>query len=81
MAGCTWVVILHRVMRTRLRTVNAGLTPERALEQLKHIQHHCIRLNGTTPMMGACSINDELSEVLNVLREKKPDDSRQLTLL
>ena len=78
---CFMALILHRVMRTRLRDANAGLTPERALEQLRRIQHHRIRLNGTTPVTGVSSINDQQSEVLNALRVKKPDVSQQLTLL
>ena len=78
---CFMALILHRVMRTRLSDANAGLTPERALEQLRRIQHHSIRLNGTTPVTGVSSINDQQSEVLNALRVKKPDVSQQLTLL
>ena len=39
------------------------------------------RLNGTDPVTGVSSINDEQSEVLNALRVKKPDVSQQLTLL
>lgn len=78
---CFMALILHRVMRSRLRAVNAGLTPERALEQLRRIQHHRIRLNGAEPVTGVSSINDQQSEVLNALRVKKPDVSQQLTLL
>lgn len=78
---CFMALILHRVMRSRLREVNAGLTPERALEQLRRIQHHRIRLNGAEPVTGVSSINDQQSEVLNALRVKKPDVSQQLTLL
>ena len=78
---CFMALILHRVMRSRLRAVNAGLTPERALEQLRRIQHHRIRLNGAEPVTGVSSINDQQSEVLNALRVKKPDVSQQGTLL
>ena len=78
---CFMALILHRVMRTRLRDAKAGLTPERALEQLRRIQHHRIRLNGATPVAGVSSINDQQSEVLNALRVKKPDVFQQLTLL
>ncbi len=78
---CFMALILHRVMRTRLRAANAGLTPERALEQLHRIQHHRIRLNGATPVTGVSSINDEQNEVFHALRVKKPVASQQLTLL
>jgi transposase len=78
---CFMALILHRVMRTRLRAAETGVTPERALEQLRRIQHHRIRLNGAEPVTGVSSINDQQSEVLNALRVKKPDVSQQLTLL
>ena len=78
---CFMALILHRVMRTRLRAANSNLTPERALEQLRRIQHHRIRLNGATPVTGVSSINNEQDEVLHALRVKKPVASPQLTLL
>jgi transposase len=77
---CFMALILHRVMRTRLRDANTGMTPERALEQLRRIQHHRIRLNGTTPVTGVSSINNQQSEILNALRVKKPEVSQQLKL-
>lgn len=78
---CFMALILHRVMRTRLRAANAGLSPERALEQLHRIQHHRIRLNGAEPVTGVSSINDEQNKVFHALRVKKPIASQQLTLL
>ena len=78
---CFMALILHRIMRTRLRAANAGVTPERALEQLHRIQHHRIRLNGAEPVTGVSSINTDQSEVLSALRVKKPVAPQQLTLL
>jgi len=72
---------VHRVMHSRLRAAHSGLTPERALEQLRRIQHHRIRINGTDPVTGVSSINDEQNEVLHALRVKKPVAAQQLTLL
>ncbi len=37
---CFMALILHRVMRSRLKAADAGYTPERALEQLQRIRHH-----------------------------------------
>jgi transposase len=42
---CFMALILHRVMRMRLRAANAGVTPERALQSLKRIQHHRVSIN------------------------------------
>ncbi|AKU11334.1 transposase [Azoarcus sp. CIB] len=78
---CFMALILHRIMRARLRAADTGLTPERALEQLHRIQHHRIRLNGAEPVTGVSSINSDQSEVLSALRVKKPVAPQQLTLL
>lgn len=78
---CFMALILHRVMRARLRAAHTGLTPERALEQLRRIQHHRIRLNGAKPVTGVSSINEGQSEVFSALRVKKPVTTQQLTLL
>ena len=80
-AICFMVLILHRVMRSRLRASHTGLTPERALDQLHRIQHHRVRLNGAPPVSGVSSIQECQSEVLHALRVKKPVASQQLTLL
>ena len=78
---CFMALILHRVMRARLRAAHTGLTPERALEQLHRIQHHRVRLGGAEPVTGVSSINAHQSEVLSALRVKKPVAPQQLMLL
>lgn len=78
---CFMALILHRVMRSRLRAAHTGLTPERALEQLRRIQHHRIRLNGAEPVTGVSAINVEQSGVLSALKVRKPVALQQLTLL
>jgi transposase len=78
---CFIALILHRIMRTRLRAASTSLSPERALEQLRRIQHHRIRINGATSVTGVSSINNEQDEVLHALRVKKPIAPQQLTLL
>ena len=39
-------------MRQRLKTANASLSPERALEYLRRIRHHQIPLNAREPLTG-----------------------------
>ncbi|HXH02407.1 MAG TPA: IS1634 family transposase [Candidatus Competibacteraceae bacterium] len=78
---CFMALVLHRVMRARLRAAHTGLSPERALEQLRRIQHHRVRLGGGEPVTGVSSINAHQSEVLSALRVKKPVAPQQLTLL
>ena len=78
---CFMALILHRIMRTRLRAANTGVSPERALEQLHRIQHHRVRLGSAEPVTGVSSINIDQSELLSALRVKKPVAGQQLTLL
>lgn len=78
---CFMALILHRVMRMRLRASNAGLTPERALQALKRIQHHRVSINGAQPLAGVSSITDEDSKVFKALKVKIPTQSQQLSLL
>ena len=74
-------LILHRVMRLRLRQGNTGMTPERALQSLKRIQHHRVAINGAQPLSGVSSMSAEHNEVLKALKIKAPSQSQQLSLL
>lgn len=78
---CFMALILHRVMRSRLRAANTGLSPERAMEVLHRIQHHRIRLGAAEPVTGVSSIDNDQSDLLSALRVKKPIAGQQLTLL
>ena len=78
---CFMALILHRVMRLRLRAANTGLTPERALQSLRRIQHHRVSINGAPPLSGSSSMTDEQHEVLKALGVKQPRQPEQLMLL
>jgi transposase len=78
---CFMALILHRVMRMRLRAANTGVTPERALQSLKRIQHHRVSINGAPPLCGVSSMTTEQNEVLAALKVKQPSQFKQLSLL
>ncbi|NDP39666.1 MAG: IS1634 family transposase [Rhodoferax sp.] len=78
---CFMALILHRVMRMRLRSANTGVTPERALQSLKRIQHHRVSINGAPPLCGVSSMTTEQHQVLTALRVKQPSQFKQLSLL
>ena len=78
---CFMALILHRVMRMRLRAANSGITPERALQSLKRIQHHRVSINGATPLCGVSCMTTEQNEVLTALKVKQPSQFKQLSLL
>ena len=78
---CFMALILHRVMRMRLRAGQTGLTPEQALQSLKRIQHHRVSINVAQPLSGVSTMTTELSQVLRALKVRTPSQSQQLSLL
>ena len=80
-AICFMALILHRVMRMRLRAGDTGVTPERALQTLKRIQHHRVSINGAEPLSGVSSITEEDSKVFKALKVKLPSQTQQMSLL
>jgi transposase len=80
-ALCFMALILYRVMRQRLKANHTGLSPDRALESLRRIQHHQIHLNASQPLTGVSTLSAEQTEVLHALAVKKPTAPQQLTLL
>jgi len=78
---CFMALILYRVMRSRLKDSNAKMSPERALDKLRRIQHQVVKVNDLEPIAGLSSINQEHAEILQALTIKKPTLPVQLTLL
>lgn len=78
---CFMALILHRVMRMRLRAGNTGVTLERALQTLKRIQHHRVSINGAEPLSGVSCITEEDHKVFKALKVKQPSQTQQMTLL
>jgi transposase len=78
---CFMALILHRIMRMRLRAGDTAITPERALQALKLIQHHRVSINGAPPLSGVSSMTPEHNQMLKALKVKTPSHSHQLTLL
>ena len=78
---CFMALILHRVMRMRLRAANTGVSPERALQSLKRIQHHRVSINGAPPLCGVSSMTTEQHDVLTALKVRQPSQFKQLSLL
>ena len=60
---------------------NTGLTPERALQSLRGIQHHRVSIYGAPPLSGVFSMTAEHSEMFKALKVKTPNQSHQLSLL
>lgn len=78
---CFMALILHRVMRMRLRAANAGISPESALQALEQIQLHKVSIHGAPTLGGVSSMSGLQTAVLKALRIKQPQQSTQLSLL
>ena len=78
---CFMALILHRVMRQRLKQANSQLSPEQALAQLRRIQHHSVSINRAAPLSGVSTVNNQQANVLAALNVKKPSPSAQMSLL
>jgi hypothetical protein len=61
--------------------MQTGLTPERALQSLKRIQHPRVSINGAQPLAGVSTMTTELNQVLRALNIKPPSHAQQLSLL
>jgi transposase len=80
-AVCFMALILYRVMRTRLRDSGSKISPQRALEKLRRIQHQNVKVNDLEPIAALSSINQEHTDIFQALTIKKPTIPAQLTLL
>jgi hypothetical protein len=78
---CFMALILYRVMRSRLKDSHSQISPERALDKLRRIQHQVVKVNDLEPIAALSSINQEHTEILQALTIKKPTLPAQLTLL
>ena len=78
---CFMALILYRVMRSRLRDSHTKISPERALEKLRRIQHQVVKVNDLDPIAALSNINKEHMEILQALTIKTPTPPAQLTLL
>jgi transposase len=78
---CFMALIVHRIMRQRLKEGQAGVSPERALQTLKRIQHHRVSINGSDPMSGVGTISPEDAKVFKALKVNLPSQINPVTLL
>ena len=78
---CFMALILYRVMRSRLKDSHSQISPERALDKLRRIQHQVVTVNDLAPIAALSNINQEHTAILQALTIKKPTLPAQLTLL
>lgn len=78
---CFMALVLHRVMRQRLRNAGSTLSPEAALQQLRRIQRHRVRIDQAAPIAGISTIESEQVGTLLALNVRKPVLDTQQRLL
>jgi transposase len=60
---CFIALILHRVMRQRLRDANSDLSPERTLALMRRIQHHRATLGTHTIAGNALNLSPQHADL------------------
>ena len=78
---CFMALVLHRVMRQRLKLAGSALSPDAALQQLRRIQRHQVRIDDAAPITGVSTIHAEQAGTLAALHIKKPSLDAQMSLL
>ncbi len=78
---CFMALVLHRVMRQRLRSAGSTLSPDAAPQQRRRIQRHQVRIDDAAPIAGIATIRTEQADTLAALKIKKPALHAQLPLL
>ena len=69
---CFIALVLHRVMRMRLKAAGNKASPERALELLRQLQRHRVHLADDQSVVGLSTISAEQGELFTSLKLPRP---------
>lgn len=69
---CFIALVLHRIMRMRLRAAGSKASPERALELLRQLQRHRVHLADEQTVVGLSTISAEQAELFTSLKLPRP---------
>jgi transposase len=69
---CFIALVLHRVMRMRLKAAGHNASPERALELLRQLQRHRVHLPDNQTVTGLSTITAEQAQLFSSLKLPKP---------
>jgi len=73
---CFLALILYRVLRMRLKAGSQACSPTRALEVVRRIQFHQVRLHRRETASGLTTFNAEQRELFDTLRLPLPSAAR-----
>lgn len=77
---CFLALVMHRVMRMRLKASHSDLSPDRTLELLRTIQRHRVKLNGVKPVEGISTVSAEYRKIFSDIEVAAPTKNVQLSL-
>jgi transposase len=77
---CFLALVMHRVMRMRLKANHSDLSPDRTLELLRTIQRHRVKLNGVKPVEGISTVSTEYRKIFSDIEVAAPTKNVQLSL-
>lgn len=77
---CFIALVLHRVMRVRLKAADSQLSPNSALEKLRRVQYHQANI-GVTAVKGVSSMTNEQIDIFKALDVEKPIVSKDFLTL
>jgi hypothetical protein len=78
---CFMALILHRVMRQRLKLAGSELSPEAALAGLRRIHRHTACMDNAPPIPGVSTIQHSQAQMLAAFNVYKPTRDDQMSLL
>ena len=74
-AICFIALVLHRILRQRLKAHHTGLSPTRGLETLRRIQHHRVTLPEQT-LIGVSTLTPQQQDLFAALNLSAPTRTR-----
>ena len=79
---CFMALVMHRVLRERLKAAGSPFSPKMALQALRAVQKHSIKIGANSTARGISNINAEQTKLFGAMKVKKPGAKQvQMSLL
>ena len=78
---CLVALVIHRLMRQRLKLAGSTLFSDADLRQLRRAQRHQVCIDGAEPIPCSSIIHEHQAATLDAIRVKKPNLDAQISML
>lgn len=79
---CFMALVMHRVLRERLKAAGSPFSPKMALQALRAVQKHSIKIGTNSTARGISNISAEQTKLFGAMKVKKPGAKQvQMSLL